>query len=134
LGCRAALGVALARPDVPVFLPAAVGHLGLRHPFRGEADNHRAAESLLGADHGAVRPVGPDMADAIPEDLRGRTDEVAGKSAAREPRLADAGPEHPDPAWVLFPERLAWSVLEKHLAQPHAAEARCKRDAGLSAA
>jgi hypothetical protein len=124
----------LARPDAQVCLPAAVGPLGLRLPFLGEADNHPAAESLLGADHGAVRPVGPDMAGAIPEGLRGRTDEAAGKSAAREPRLADAGLEHPDPAWVLFPERPAWSVLEKHLAQPHAAEARCKRDAGLSAA
>jgi hypothetical protein len=124
----------LARPDAPVFLPEAVSHLGLLHPFRGGADNHRAAESLLDADHGAVRPVGPDMAGAIPEGLRGRMDEAAEKSAVREPRLADAGPEHPDPAWVLFPERLAWSVLEKRLAQPHAAEARCKRDAGLSAA
>ena len=124
----------MARPDVPVFPLAAVVHLGLPHPFRGEADNHRAEESLLGADHDAVRPVGPDMGGAIPEGLLGRTDVAAGKSAVREPRLADAALEHPDPAWVLFPERLAWSVLEKCLAQQHAAEARCKRDAGLSAA
>jgi hypothetical protein len=74
------------------------------------------------------------MAGAILEGLRGRMDVAAGKSAVREPRLADAGLEHPDPAWVLFPERLAWSVLEKRLARQHAAEARCKRDEGLFAA
>jgi hypothetical protein len=124
----------LARPDARVYLPVAVGHLGLLHPFQDEADNHQAAESLLGADHGAVRPVCPDMAGAIPEGLRGRTDVAAGKSAVRERRLADVALERPAPAWVLFPERLAWSVPEKHLAQQHAAEARCKRDAGLSAA
>ncbi len=124
----------MARPDVPVFPQAAVVHLGLLHPFRDVADNHRAAESLLGADHGAVRPVGPDMADAIPEGRRGRMALAAGKSAVREPRLADAVLEHPDPAWALFPERLAWSVLDKCLARQHAAEARCKPDAGLSAA
>jgi len=110
-----------------------VAHPGLLHPFRAEADNHRGAESLLGADHGAVRPVGPDMAGVIPEGLRGRMDVASGKSAVREPHLADAG-QRPDPAWVLLLERLAWSVLEKRLAQQHAAEARCKRDAGRFAA
>lgn len=124
----------MAHPDVPVFPQAAVVHLGLRHPFRGVADNHRAAESLLGADHGAVRPADPDMADAILEGLRGRRDVAAGKSAAHEPHLADAGLDHPGPAWVLFPERLAWSVLEKCLAQQHAAEAPYKQDAGRFAA
>jgi len=124
----------LVRPGARVFPRAAVAHPGLLHPFRGEADNHRAAENLLGADHGAVRPVDPGMADAIPEDLRGLMDVAAGKSAVREPRLADAGLDHPDLAWVLFPERLAWGVPEKGLAQQRAAEARCKPDAGLSAA
>jgi hypothetical protein len=124
----------LARPDVPVFPLAAVVHLGLRRPFLGAADNHRAAESLLGADPGAVRPVDPDMVDAILEGLRGRRVVVAGKSAAREPRLADAGLERPAPAWVLFRVRLAWNVLEKRLARRHAVEARCKQVAGRFAA
>jgi len=124
----------LARPDALVFQPAAVVHLGLRHPFRGVADNHRAAESLLGADHGAVRQDVPDMADAILEGLLVRTALAAGKSAAREPRLAGAVLERPGPASVLFPERLAWSVLEKCWAQRHAAEAPCKPDAGRFAA
>ena len=61
----------LARPDVPVFPQAAVGHLGLRLPFRGVADIHLDAENLLDADRGAVRPVCPDMVDAIPEDRQG---------------------------------------------------------------
>jgi hypothetical protein len=133
----AGLDGALARPDVPVFPQAGVAHLGLLRPFRGVADSHQAAESLLDADHGAVHPVVPDMVDAIPEDRRGlpvQMDEAAGKSAAHEPRLADAVPDHPDPAWVLFPERLAWSVLEKSLAQQRAAAARCKPDAGRFAA
>ena len=117
-----------------VFPQAAEVHPGLLHPFRGVADNHRAAESLLGADHDAVRPAVPDMAGAIPEGLRGRKALAAGKSAVREPRLADAVLERPDPAWTLFPERLAWSVLEKRLARQHAAAARCKQDADLFAA
>jgi hypothetical protein len=124
----------LARPDVPVFPLVAEVRPVLLRPFPGVADNHPAAENLLGADHGAVRPAGPDMAGAIPEGLRGRTALAAGKSAAREPRLADAVLEHPDRAWVLFPERLAWNVLDQRLAQPRAAVARCKQDAGLSAA
>ena len=124
----------MARPDVPVFPQAAVVHLALLHPFRGEADSHPDAESLLGADHDAVRLVDPDMVDAIPEDLRGRTAVAAGKLAAREPRLADAALDHPGPAWALFLERLAWNVPAKRLAQQHAAEARYKQDAGRSAA
>jgi len=124
----------LARPDALVFQPAAVVHLGLRHPFRGVADNHRAAESLLGADHGAVRQDVPDMADAILEALLVRTALAAGKSAAREPRLAGAVLERPGPASVLFPERLAWSVLEKRWVLRPAAAAPCKQVAGRSAA
>jgi len=124
----------LARPDALVFQPAAVVHLGLRHPFPGVADNHRAAESLLGADHGAVRQDVPDMGDAILEGLLVRTALAAGKSAAREPRLAGAVLERPGPASVLFPERLAWSVLEKRLARRRAAEAPCKQVAGRFAA
>jgi hypothetical protein len=127
----------LARLDVPVFPLVAAVHLDPRLPSPGVADNHPAAESLLGADLGAVRPVDPDMGGAIPEDRRGlrvRKALAAGKSVVREPRLADAVLEHPDPAWVLFPERLAWSVLEKCLARRHAAAARCKPDAGRFAA
>src|SRR4029077_15918887 len=120
--------------DAPVFLPAAVVHLGLLLPFRGEADSHQAAENLLGADHGAVRPVDPDMAGAIPEGRRGRTAVAAGKSAVREPRLADAGPDHPGFAWILFPERLAWNALAKRWARQHEAVGRCKQDAGRFAA
>jgi hypothetical protein len=100
----------LARPDARVYLPVAVGHLGLLHPFQDEADNHQAAESLLGADHAAARPADPDTVDAILEDHRGLPVHLAlaaGKLAVREPSLADAGLEHLDPAWVLFPERLA---------------------------
>jgi hypothetical protein len=124
----------LARPDVPAFPQAAVGRLGLHHPFRGEADNHQAAESLLGADHGAVRPVDPDMAGAIPEGLRGRTAVAAGKLAVHEPRLADAVPVHPGPASALFPERLAWSDPAQRWAQRHAEVARYKQDVGRFAA
>ena len=124
----------LVRPDVPVFPRAVVGHLGLLHPFRVEADIRRDAESLLGADRDAVRPVYPDMAGAILEGLRGRTAVAAGKSAAREPRLVDAALDHPGPAWALFPARLAWSVLEKRLGRRRAAAARCKQDAARFAA
>ena len=83
----------MARPDVPVFLQAAVGHLGLRLPFLGVADSHPDAVSLLDVDHGAVRLVCLGTVDAIPEDRRGlpvQMDEAAGKLAPREPRLADA--------------------------------------------
>lgn len=124
----------MARPDVPASPQVAVVRLGLLHPFRGEADNHLAAESLLGVDHGAVRPVYPDMAGAIPEVLRDRKALAAGKLAALEPRLADAVPDRPGPASALFLERLAWGVPAKCLAQLHAAEARCIQDAARFAA
>ena len=86
----------LDRPDVPVFPLAAVGRLGLLHPFPGVADSHPDAVSLLDADHDAVRRVCLDTVDAIPEDRRGlpvQMDEAAGKLAARELRLADAVPD-----------------------------------------
>jgi len=124
----------LARPDVPAVPRAAVDHLGLPHPFPGEADNRRDAENLLDADHGAVRPVDPDMAGAILEGLRDPMALAAGKSVARELRLVDAVPDHPDPAWVLFPEPLAWSAPEKRWALRHAAVAPCKPDAARFAA
>ena len=122
----------MARPDARVFLPVAVVHLGLLHPFLGEADNHQAAETLLDADHAAVRPVDPDMAGAIPEDLRDRTVLAAGKSAVHEPRLADAVPDRL--AWALFPGRLASDVPVKRLARQLAAVAQYKQDAARSAA
>jgi hypothetical protein len=77
------------------------------------------------------------MADAIPEVRQGRLaqmDEAVEKLAGRELRPADAVPDHPDPAWVVFPERHAWNVLAKRWAQRHAAEAPCKPDAGRFAA
>jgi hypothetical protein len=124
----------LARPDVPVFPQATVVHPDLLRPFRGVADNHQAVENLLGADHGVVRLDGPDTEAWILEVRRGQMAAAAGKSAVREPRLADAVLERPAPAWVLFRERLAWSVLEKCWARPHAAEAPCKQDAARFAA
>ena len=124
----------MGRPDAQVFLQAEVAHPGLLHPFLDEADSRRDAESLLGADHGAVHPVAPDMADAILEGLRGRTALAAGRLAALEPRLADAVLERPGPAWVLFPARLAWGVPAKRWALRRAAAARCKQDAVQSAA
>ena len=124
----------MARPDVPVVLPAAEVHLGLLHPFRGEADSRQDAESLLGADHGAVHPACPDKAGAIPEGLRGLTAAGAGKLAVHEPRPADAVPDHPDLAWVLFLERLALGVpAERSTPQP-AAVAQYKPDAAQSVA
>jgi hypothetical protein len=57
----------LVRPDVPVFPQAAVGHLGLLHPFRGVADIRQDAVSLLDAARDAVRPACLDMVGAIPE-------------------------------------------------------------------
>ena len=86
---------------MPVFPQAAVDHPGLRLPFRGEADIHLDAESLLDADRDVVRPVCPDMVDAIPENRRGlpvRMDEGVGKLAVREPRPVDAVPAHLDSA------------------------------------
>lgn len=91
----------LARPDVPVFPLAAVGHLDLLLPFRGVADSHRDAVSLWDADHDVVRRACPDMGDAIPEGRRGRSDRlvwVVEKLAGRGPRLADAVPAHHDSA------------------------------------
>ena len=127
----------LARPDVPVFPLAAVGHLGLRLPFRGVADNHPDAESLSDADRDAVRRVCLDMVDAIPEDHRGRQVRLvwaAGKLAGREPRLADAVPGRPGPAWAVFPGLPALIALVERWARVRAEAAPYKRDEALSAA
>jgi hypothetical protein len=104
----------LARPDVPVFPQAAVGHLGLRLPFRGVADSHPDAANLLGAGRDAARRACLDTVDAILEDHLGlpvRPDEAAEKLAAHEPRLADAVPAHLDPAWAACLEPPAWVAL-----------------------
>jgi hypothetical protein len=104
----------LARPDVPVFPQAAVGHLGLRLPFRGVADSRPDAESLSDADLDAVHRACLDTVDAILEDHLGRSDrldEAAEKLAARELRLADAVPAHLDPAWAVCLGLPAWVAL-----------------------
>ena len=127
----------MGRPDAPVFPQAAVGRRDLLHPFRGVADSHPDAASLLGADHGAVRRACLDTVDAIPEDRQGRSDRLvwgAGKLAAREPRLVDAVLAHPDPAWVVCLGLPAWVGLVEQWAQLHAAAALYTPDEALSAA
>ena len=127
----------MARPDVPVFPQAAVGHLGLRLPFRGVADIRQDAESLLDAARDAVRPVCLDMVDAIPEVRRGlpvRLDEAVEKLAAREQRPADAVPARPDSAWAVFPGHPAWVALVEHWAPRRVAAGPCIPDEALSAA
>jgi hypothetical protein len=122
---------------VPVSPQAAVGHLGLRLPFRGAADIHPDAESWLDADHGAVRPVCLDMVDAIPEGHQGRParmDEAVEKLAVRELRLADAVPAHLDSASDVFPGHPAWVGLVGRWAQRHAAAGPCTPDEAQSAA
>lgn len=86
---------------MPVFRRAVVGRLGLLHPFPGVVDSHPDAASLSDADLDVVRRACLDMVDAIPEVRRGlpvQMDEAVGKLAAREPRPADAVPDHPGPA------------------------------------
>ena len=127
----------LGRPDAPVFLQVAVGRRDLLHPFRGVADSHPDAVSLLGADRDVVRRACLDTVDAIPEDRQGRWDRLvwgAGKLAAREPRLADAVPDHPDPAWVVCLGLPAWVGLVERWGQPRAAAALYTPDEALSAA
>ena len=127
----------LGHPDVPVFPLAAVGHLGLLHPFPGVADSHPDAESLLGADHGAVHPVCLDMVDAIPEGRQGlpaRMDEAVEKLAVRELRLADAVPAHPDSALGVFPGLPAWVALVGRWARLRAAAELYTPDEAPSAA
>ncbi len=122
---------------MPVFPQAAVGHLGLRLPFRGVADSHPDAVSLWDADHDAVRRACLDMEDAIPEVRRGRLDHLvwaAGKLAGREPRLADAVLAHLDSAlaWNLEPPALI--ALVERWAQVRAAAELYTPDEALSAA
>lgn len=127
----------MARLGVPVFPQAAVGHLGLRLPFRGAADIHLDAESWLDADHGAVRRVCLDMVDAIPEVRRGRParmDEAVEKLAVRELRLADAVPAHLDSASGVFPGHPASVGLVGRWARRRAAAGPCTPDEAQSAA
>jgi hypothetical protein len=127
----------LARPDVPVFRQAAVGRLDLRLPFPGVADIRQDAECLLVAALDAVRPVCLDMVGAIPEVRRGlqvRRVWAAGKLAGRAPRLADAVPAHPDPAWVAFLGLPASVGLEVRWVRLRAAAELCTPDEALSAA
>jgi hypothetical protein len=128
----------LARPDVPVFPQAVVGHLGLRLPFRDVADTHLDAENLLGAAHDAVRPVCLDMVGAIPEGHRGlpvRLVWAVEKLAGREPRRADAVlPAHLDSAWDVFPGRLALVGLVERWVRRRGAAEPCTPDEAQSAA
>ncbi len=114
----------LARLDVPVFPPEAVGHLGLLRPFPDEVGSHQDAESLLDVDRDAVRRVCPDMVDAIPEVRRGlpvRRVWGAEKLAVRELCLADAVRAHPDSALAVFLGRPASVGLVERWARLRAA-------------
>lgn len=134
MGYKAGLGGALARPDAQVFPQAAVAHPALRLPCRGVADIHPDAVSLWDADLCVVRPACLDMVDAIPEDRRGLRDEGAGKLAVREPRLADAVPAHPGPAWALFRALPALVGPVEHWARPRAAAEPYTQDEDRSVA
>ena len=121
----------MARPDVPAFPPAEV-HLGLRLPCPDVADSHRVAASLSDADHGAVHRAFLDKVGAIPEDRQGHLGHpawAAEKLAGREPRLADAVPDHLDPAWGVYLGLPAWIGLVARWAELHAAVAPYIRDA-----
>ena len=127
----------MVRPDVPVFPQVAVDHLGLRLPFRGVADSPLDAESLLDAARDAVRPVCPDMVDAIPEGRRGRPvqmGEAVEKLAVREPRLADAVPARLDSALDVFPGHPALIGLAERWVRRRAAAEPCTRDEAQSEA
>lgn len=128
----------MGRRDVPVFPLAAVAHLDLLRPFRGVADSHPAAVSLLDEDLDAVRRACLDTEDAIPEGLRGRLDRrlvwAAEKLAGREPRLVDAVRARPGLAWTAFPGLPASGDLEGRWAQLRVAAALCTPDEALSAA
>lgn len=97
----------LDRPDAQVCLRVAAGHQVLRRPFLVLADSRPAWESLLDADHGAVRPVCLGTEAAIPEGHLGRRRVWgAGKLAARALRRL-AGVRRDHLALVLNPEHLA---------------------------
>jgi hypothetical protein len=126
----------LARPDVPVFPPAGAVHLGLRLPSRDVADSHLDAASLSDVDRGAVRRAFLDTVGAIPEDRWGhlaRPAWGAGKLAVREPRPADAVPDHPDFAWAVCLEHPALICFVGRWAEPHVAAEPYIRDADPSA-
>jgi hypothetical protein len=127
----------LGRPDVPVFRLAAEVHLYQRLPSLDVADSRRDAASSLDADHGAVLRACLDMVGAIPEDRQGHLGHLAWaaeKLAGREPRLADADLDHPDPAWAECLGLPASVGLVGRWAQPRAAAELCTRDEALSAA
>ena len=122
---------------MPVFPQAAVGHLGLRLPFRGAADIRQDAESLLDGDHDVVHPACLDMVDAIPEgrwDLPVPLDEAVEKLAVRELRLADAVPAHLDSASDVFPGHPALVGLVGRWARRRAAAGPCTPVEAQSAA
>ena len=125
----------MGRPDVPVFPLAAEVHLGLRLPSPDVADSRRDAASSLDADRGAVLRACLDMVGAIPEDRQGHLGRLAvgaEKLAGRELRLADAVPDHPDPAWAECLGLPASVGLAARLALPRAAAAPYIRGADRS--
>ena len=127
----------LGRPDVPVFPLVAEVHLYQRLPSLDVADNRRDAANLLDADRGAVLRACLDMVGAILEDRQGHLGRpvwAAKKLAGREPRLADAVLDHPDPAWTVCLGLPASVGLVGRWAQPRAAAELCTPDEALSAA
>ena len=127
----------MARPDVPVFPPAGEVHLDLRLPSQDVADSPRDAVSLSDADLGAVRRACFGTVGAIPEDRQdhlARPVWAAGKLAAREPRLADAVPDHHGSASAVYLGHPAWIGLVGRWEQPRVAVAPDIPGAGLSAA
>ena len=127
----------MARPDVPAFPLVAEVHLDQRLPSLDVADSHRDAVSLSDADHGAVHRACLDKVGAILEDRQGHLGHLAWaaeKLAGHEPRLADAVPDHPDPAWAECLGLHASVGPVGRWAQPRAAAELCTPDEALSAA
>jgi hypothetical protein len=125
----------LARPDVPVFPPAGAVHLDLRLPSRDVADSHLDEVNLWDADRDAVRRAFLDTVGAIPEDHwdhLARPAWAAEKLAVREPRPADAVPDHPDFAWAVCLEHPALICFVGRWAEPHGAVEPYIRDADRS--
>jgi len=124
----AGLDGALARPDVPVFLPVAEVRLDLHRPFPDAADSRRDVACWLGVGRGAAPRACSDTAGASPARLRGRMAADAERLAVRALRPEDAVLDR----LVLACHRLN---RETHRMLPaFAAVGQCKQDVGRSAA